>query len=84
MKMANELAWHAGETVLLRAEIVGLGSEGPYVRVDTSQGGATCFWAPTAAVARIESGDEAADERTAAIRSSTPVAELVKSIAEGS
>jgi hypothetical protein len=44
--MANKLACHAGDTVLLRAEIIGLGSEGPYVRVETGAGGATCFWAP--------------------------------------
>ena len=47
--MANSLASHAGDIVLLRAEIVGIGSEGPYVRVQTGSGGATCFWAPTAA-----------------------------------
>jgi len=52
--MANKLACHAGDSVLLRAEIIGLGSEGPYVRVETGSGGATCFWAPTAAVAQIE------------------------------
>jgi hypothetical protein len=37
--MANKLACHAGDTVLLRAEIIGLGSEGPYVRVETGPGG---------------------------------------------
>ncbi len=52
--MATELACRPGDTVLLRAEIVGLGSEGPYVRVETGWGSATCFWAPAAAVARIE------------------------------
>ena len=52
--MANSLASHAGDIVLLRAEIIGIGSEGPYVRVETGSGGATCFWAPTAAVAQIE------------------------------
>ena len=52
--MANSLACHAGDIVLLRAEIIGIGSEGPYVRVETGSGGATCFWAPTAAVAQIE------------------------------
>jgi len=52
--MANSLARHAGDIVLLRAEIIGIGSEGPYVRVETGSGGATCFCAPTAAVAQIE------------------------------
>ena len=52
--MANSLACHAGDIVLLPAEIIGIGSEGPYVRVETGSGGATCFWAPTAAVAQIE------------------------------
>jgi hypothetical protein len=52
--MANKLECHAGDTVLLRAEIIGFGSEGPYVRVETGSGGATCFWAATAAVAQIE------------------------------
>ena len=52
--MANSLACHAGDIVLLRAEIIGIGSEGPYVRVETGSGGATCFWAPTTAVAQIE------------------------------
>ena len=52
--MANSLACHAGDIVLLRAEIIGIGSEGPYVRVETGSGGATSFWAPTAAVAQIE------------------------------
>ena len=48
--MVNSLACHAGgDIVLLRAEIIGIGSEGPYVRVQTGSGGATCFWAPTAA-----------------------------------
>jgi hypothetical protein len=52
--MANSLACHAGDIVLLRAEIIGIGSEGPYVRVETGSGGATCFWAPTAAITQIE------------------------------
>jgi hypothetical protein len=60
--MANKLACHAGDTVLLRAEIIGLGSEGPYVRVDTGWGGATCFWAPSAAVAQIERAFDASNE----------------------
>jgi hypothetical protein len=62
--MANKLACHAGDTVLLRAEIIGLGSEGPYVRVETGAGGATCFWAPTAAVAQIEHAVDASNETT--------------------
>jgi hypothetical protein len=41
--MTNNLACHAGDIVLLRAEIIGVGSGGPYVRVDTGSGGATCF-----------------------------------------
>jgi hypothetical protein len=60
--MANSLACHAGAIVLLRAEIIGIGSEGPYVRVETGSGGATCFWAPTAAVARIERAFYASNE----------------------
>ena len=52
--MANSLACHAGDIVLLRAEIIGVGSDGPYVRVAIGSGGATCFWAPTAAIAQIE------------------------------
>ena len=47
---------------LLRAEIIGLGSEGSYVRVDIGSGGATCFWAPTAAVAQIERAFDASNE----------------------
>ena len=38
--MANSLACHAGDIVLLRAEIIGIGSEGPYVRVEIGSGGA--------------------------------------------
>jgi len=53
MRTANKLASHVGGTILLRAEIIGVGSEGPYVRVETGSGGATCFWAPAAAVARL-------------------------------
>ena len=60
--MANSLACHAGHIILLRAEIVGIGSEGPYVRVETGSGGATCFWAPASAVARIERGFDAPNE----------------------
>jgi len=60
--MANSLACHAGDIVLLRAEIIGIGSEGPYVRVETGSGGATCFWAPTAAVAQIERAFYASNE----------------------
>jgi hypothetical protein len=51
--MINNLTFHAGDIVLLRAEIVGVGSDGPYVRVRTGSGRATCFWAPTASVAQI-------------------------------
>jgi hypothetical protein len=36
--MATKLACHAGDTILLCAEIVGLGSEGPYVRTETGLG----------------------------------------------
>ena len=32
--MATKLAWRPGDRVLLRAEIIGLGSEGPYIRVE--------------------------------------------------
>ena len=52
--MTDNLTCHAGDIVLLRAEIVGVGSDGPYVRVRTGSGRATCFWAATAAVAQIE------------------------------
>jgi hypothetical protein len=62
--MANNLACHAGDIVLLRAEIIGIGSEGPYVRVETGSGGATCFFAPAAAVAQIERGLDAPNETT--------------------
>jgi hypothetical protein len=62
--MANGLACHAGDIVLLRAEIIGIGSEGPYVGVETGLGGATCFWAPTAAVAQIERAFYASNEVT--------------------
>ena len=64
--MANKLECHAGDTVLLRAEVIGFGSDGPYVRVETGSGRATCFWAATAAVAQIEHAFEpghAADTR---------------------
>ena len=60
--MANSLACHNGDVVLLRAEIIGIGSEGPYVRVETGSGGATCFWAPAAAVAQIERAFDASNE----------------------
>src|SRR6516165_8672313 len=33
--MTDNLTCHAGDIVLLRAEIVGVGSDGPYVRVRT-------------------------------------------------
>ena len=52
--MTDNLTCRAGDIVLLRAEIVGVGSDGPYVRVRTGSGGATCFWVPTASVAQIE------------------------------
>jgi hypothetical protein len=64
--MTDNLTCRAGDIVLLRAEIVGVGSDGPYVRVRTGSGGATCFWAATAAVAQIEHAFEpghAADTR---------------------
>ena len=51
--MTDNLTCHAGGIVLLRAEIVGVGSDGPYVRVRTGSGRAR-FWAATAAVAQIE------------------------------
>ena len=60
--MVNSLACHAGDIVLLRAEIIGIGSEGPYVRVETGSGGATCFWAPAAAVTQIERCFDAPNE----------------------
>ena len=62
--MANSLACHAGDIVLLRAEIIGVGSDGPYVRVEIGSGGATCFWAPTAAIAQIERSLDAPNETT--------------------
>ena len=62
--MANNLACHAADIVLLRAEIIGVGSDGPYVRVEIGSGGATCFWAPAAAVAQIERGFDAPNETT--------------------
>jgi hypothetical protein len=52
--MTSQPACHTGDIILLRAEIIGIGSEGPYVRVETGSGGATCFWAPTAAITQIE------------------------------
>ena len=58
--MTNNLTYHAGDIVLLRAEIVGVGSDGPYVRVRTGLGRATCFWAATATVAQIEHALETA------------------------
>ena len=60
--MANSHPCHAGDIVLLRAEIIGVGSDGPYVRVAIGSGGATCFWAPTAAVAQIERAFYASNE----------------------
>jgi hypothetical protein len=66
--MASKPACHTGDIVLLRAEIIGLGSEGPYVRVETGSGGAPCFWAPAAAVARIDRAVDAAKETTRGIR----------------
>ena len=62
--MAGKPACHTGDVVLLRAEIIGFGSEGPYVRVETGSGGATCFWAPTTAVAQIERASDASNETT--------------------
>jgi hypothetical protein len=62
--MAAKFACRAGDTILLRAEIIGIGSEGPYVRVKTGWGSATCFWAPAAAVARVETTSREADERS--------------------
>ena len=41
------------------AVFIGIGSDGPYVRVEFSSGGATCFWASAAAITQIESGLEA-------------------------
>jgi hypothetical protein len=52
--MANSHSCHAGDIVLLRADVIGVGSDGPYVRIRTGSGRATCFWAPTASVAQIE------------------------------
>jgi hypothetical protein len=60
--MTSQPACHTGDIILLRAEIIGIGSEGPYVRVETGSGGATCFWAPTAAVAQIERAFDASNE----------------------
>ena len=60
--MANSLACHTGDIVLLRAEIIGVGSDGPYVRVEIGSGGATFFWAPAAAVAQIERGSDVSSE----------------------
>jgi hypothetical protein len=60
--MTDNLTCHAGDIVLLRAEIVGVGSDGPYVRVKTGSGRATCLWVPTASVARIERGFDAPNE----------------------
>jgi hypothetical protein len=68
--MANKLLCHAGDIVLLRAEIIGLGSDGPYVRIETGSGGATCFWAPVAAVVHVE---RAFDMPTEASQLSRPV-----------
>ncbi len=61
--MTDNLTCHAGDVVLLRAEIIGVGSDGPYVRVRTGSGRATCFWAPTASVAQIERAFDAPNER---------------------
>ena len=41
--MAGKLECHAGDVILLRAEVIGIGSDGPYVRVELGSGGATCF-----------------------------------------
>ena len=60
--MTSQPACHTGDIILLRAEIIGIGSEGPHVRVETGSGGATCFWAPTAAVAQIERAFDASNE----------------------
>jgi hypothetical protein len=60
--MTNKLTRRAGDMVLLRAEIIGLGSDGPYVRVETGSGRATCFWAPTAAIVEIERDPDAQKE----------------------
>jgi len=57
--MAGKLECHAGDVILLRAEVIGIGSDGPYVRVELGSGGATCFWASVAAITQIESGLEA-------------------------
>jgi hypothetical protein len=62
--MTDNPTCHAGDIVLLRAEIVGVGSDGPYVRVRTGSGRATCFWAPTASVAQIERAFDAPNEPT--------------------
>jgi hypothetical protein len=62
--MTDNLPCHAGDIVLLRAEIVGVGSDGPYVRVRTGSGRATCFWVPAASVAQIERGFDAQNEAT--------------------
>jgi hypothetical protein len=62
--MTDILTCHAGDIVLLRAEIVGVGSDGPYVRVGTGSGRATCFWVPTASVAQIERVFDAPNEPT--------------------
>jgi hypothetical protein len=59
--MTDNPTCHAGDIVLLRAEIVGVGSDGPYVRVRTGSGRATCFWAP---VAQIERAFDAPNEPT--------------------
>ena len=60
--MASKFGCRAGDIVLLRAEVIGLGSDGPYVRVELGSGGATCFWASTAAVTRIERSFEPQNE----------------------
>ena len=57
--MAGKLECHAGDVILLRAEVIGIGSDGPYVRVELGSGGATCFWASAAAITQIESALEA-------------------------
>jgi hypothetical protein len=70
--MTNNLACHAGDIVLLRAEIIGVGSDGPYVRVEIGSGGATCFWAPTSAITQIERGFDAPNETTGLSRWNGP------------
>jgi hypothetical protein len=72
--MTNNLTCHAGDIVLLRAEIVGVGSDGPYARVRTGSGRATCFLAATAAVARIERAFDESNETTRGHAAGTRIA----------